>query len=77
MTHPMKVWKTAREIEAFIVERMQKSGVCAGVASIAVECSKTGWEARLIPAEASDECKREFEAAYRTAQVQFHLLNQD
>jgi hypothetical protein len=73
----MKEWKTAEQIEAFIVYRMQESGVCAGVASVAVEASGTGWVARIIGHEISDECRREFEAAYQISQAQFHLLKKD
>jgi hypothetical protein len=60
----MKAWKTAREIEALIVYQMQKSGVCAEAASVAVEACGTGWIARLVPPSASDKCEREFETIY-------------
>jgi hypothetical protein len=72
----MKAWKTAREIEALIVDQMQKSGICAEVASVAVEACEAGWVARLVPPSASDQCQREFEAICRIAQAQFNLKNE-
>jgi hypothetical protein len=39
---PIKERKTARQIEAFILDWMQANGVCAEVSSVAVEASGTG-----------------------------------
>jgi hypothetical protein len=72
----MKAWKTAREIEAFILDRMQESGACAEVASVAVEAFETGWVARLVPPSASDQCLNEFDAICRTAQEKFNLVRE-
>ena len=63
----MKAWKTARKIESSIVFQMQKTRVCAQVASVAVEACGTGWVARLVPPSASDKCKREFDTICRIA----------
>ena len=72
----MKVWKTAREIESFLITQMQERGACADVASVAVEVSGAGWVARLVPSSSSDQCKREFEAICRIAQDKFDLAEQ-